>query len=203
MKLILLFTTMLFSTNLFQTNGLTEKERNYAAALLESSRQKLLTEIDRLSEAQLKFKPSPDKWSIADVMEHIGLAEMGIGQIVQQTLKTPLDSGKRKEIKVTDEQVRQRLTNRSGKVQSPEIIKPTGRFTDIKQAIGLFTNARTRNIEFIQTTQEDLRDRYWQHPATGVIDLYQTVLLISAHCERHTAQIKEIKTSDGYPIVSK
>lgn len=166
MKLILVFSTVLFSTNFFQTNGLTVKERNDAVALLESGRQKLLTEIVGLSEAQLKFKPSPDKWCIAEVMEHIGLTEMGIGEIVQQKLKTPADSTKRTEIKVTDEQIKQRLNNRSGKVQSPEIIKPTGRFTDIKQAIAFFTNARNVNIEFIQTTQEDLKDRYWQHPAT-------------------------------------
>jgi hypothetical protein len=203
MKLILLLTTMLVSGNYLQMNTLTEQERSYSVAQLETSRQKLLAEMEGLSEAQLNFKPAPDKWSIAQVVEHIGLAEMGIGQIVQQTLKTAADSAKRKEIKVTDEQIRQRLTNRSGKAQSPEIIKPTGRFADIKQAIVFFTTERNKNIEFIKSTQEDLRDRYWQHPATGVIDLYQAILLISAHCERHTAQIVEIKNSEGYPVKSK
>ena len=199
MKLILIIVSLLISTNYIKINLLTELERQYAVTQLEASRQKLLTTIEGLSEAQLNFKPAPDKWSIAEVIEHIGLAEKGIGQIVQQTLKAPADSAKRKEITVTDEQVRQRITNRSGKAQSPEIIKPTGRFKDIKLAIGFFTNARNKNIEFVQSTQEDLRDRFWQHPATGVIDLYQAILLISAHCERHTAQIEEVKAGSNFP----
>lgn len=199
MKTILLFTSMFLTITFSTNNQLSDLERKYAIEMLQNSRDKLLVELDGLTVAQLNFKPSPDKWSIAEVMEHIGLAEMGIGQIIQQTLKTPADSNKRKEIKVTDEEIRQRLTNRSGKAQSPEIIKPTGRFSDIQQAIVFFTNARNKHIEFIQTTQEDLRNRYWQHPATGVIDLYQAVLLISAHCERHTAQIKEVKTDINFP----
>jgi DinB superfamily len=200
MKLILLLSSLLVGGILLPPNSLTETERHYAVSLLESSRAKLLVQLDGLTEAQLKFKPAPDKWSISEVVEHIGLAEMGIGSIVQQTLKSPADSSRRKEIKVTDEKVRQIITNRAGKVQAPEVIKPAGRFSDIKQAIGFFTDARNKNIEFIQTTQEDLRGRYWQHPATGVIDLFQAVLLISAHCERHTAQIVEIKHAAAYPI---
>lgn len=163
------------------------------------SRHNLLTEIEELLEARLSFKPAPYKWSVAQIVEHIGLAEMGIRQIAQQTFKAPADSARRKEINVTDEQVRQRLTNRSGKVQSPEMTKPTGSFNNIKQAIIFFTNARNKNIEFIQTTTEDLRIRFWQHPATGTINLYQAILIISAHCERHTAQIVEIKRISGWP----
>jgi hypothetical protein len=200
MKLILLLSAFLTYPHFSSTNELTDAERKYAVEMLQNSRDKLLTELDGLTNAQLSFKPSPDKWSIAEVVEHIGLAEMGIGQIIQQTLKAPIDSAKRKEIKVTDEQIRQRLTNRSGKAQSPEIIKPTGRFSNIKKAIGFFTNARNKNIEFIQSTKDDLRNRYWQHPATGVIDLYQSILLISAHCERHTVQIKEVKGDINFPI---
>ncbi|MBX9782475.1 MAG: DinB family protein [Chitinophagaceae bacterium] len=199
MKLILLLSALLVSSHFSSTNALTEAERKYAVEMLQNSREKLLAELDGLTATQLNFKPAPDKWSIAEVVEHIGLAEMGIGQIVQQTLKAPVDSAKRKEIKVTDEQIRLVLTNRTGKVKSPEIIKPTDRFPEIKQAISFFTTARNKNIEFIKSTQEDLRNRYWQHPATGVIDLYQTILLISAHCERHTAQIKEIKADSNFP----
>ena len=37
------------------------------------------------------------------------------------------------------------------------------------------------------------------HPEMGVMDGYQWLLLIAAHCERHTAQILEIKAMPGYP----
>jgi hypothetical protein len=58
---------------------------------------------------------------------------------------------------------------------------------------------RQATIEYIKTTQNDLRNHFWKHPATGVVDLYQTLILMSAHLERHTAQIEEIKSAKRFP----
>ncbi|MBC7867552.1 MAG: DinB family protein, partial [Gloeobacteraceae cyanobacterium ES-bin-316] len=168
MKLLLFLTTLGF-LNLTGNETLTTEERQAAVKQMEESRQTLLSELNGLSDSQVKFKPEEGKWSIAEVAEHISMAETGIAGIIQQTLKTSVDSSRRKEIKVSDQQIRKILTNRNGKVQSPEVLKPTGKFADIQQATGYFINARNKNIEFIKNTQENLRQRYWQHPATGVI----------------------------------
>jgi hypothetical protein len=193
---LLLFLSLLITfpkTNHYRpSKTLTDTERNYAISQLEESREKLKAVLEGLTADQLAFKASPDTWSMLEIMEHIVLAETGIGQIVAATLQQPADSGRRKEIRVTDIQIRQILTNRTGKATAPEIIRPTGRFGNISLAKTFFDKARDKNIELIRTTQEDLRERYWQHPATGTIDLYQSILLISAHCERHTAQIQEV-----------
>ena len=37
------------------------------------------------------------------------------------------------------------------------------------------------------------------HPVLKTIDAYQMMLLLSAHCERHTLQIKEVKADPNYP----
>jgi hypothetical protein len=37
------------------------------------------------------------------------------------------------------------------------------------------------------------------HPMLKTIDAYQVMLLLSAHCERHTAQIDEVKADPHYP----
>jgi hypothetical protein len=201
MKLLLfifLLVTIPKSKNGVPFKTLTETERKYAISQLEESRNQLEAELEGLTPEQLSFKATPQIWSIAEITEHIGLAETGIGQIVAGTLQQPADSSRRKEIKVTDTQVRLILTNRTGKATAPEIIKPTGRFSDIKTAMAFFDKARDKNIDLIKTTQEDLRNRYWQHPATGTIDLYQAVLLTAAHCERHIAQIKELKHNNLY-----
>lgn len=199
MKLIFMVLSMCFTTQFANLKTLSKAERKYAVEQLQESSEKLLGELQNLTPAQKNFKPAADKWSIAEVMEHIAVTEVGIAQIVEQTLKTPTDSLKRAEIKVSDVQIKKILTNRNGKVQAPEILKPTGRFTTIEDAIAYFNAQRKKNILFIETTEEDLRDRFWKHPATGVIDLYQSILLVSAHCERHTAQIAEIKKSNDFP----
>jgi DinB superfamily len=180
-------------------SGLPESKRTYAAAELRRTKQSLEAELVGLSSEQLSFKATPEKWSIAEIVEHLALSENGLFQIMQQSLKTPADSLKRNEIKVTDEQISRRLTNRNTKVKAPEVIQPTGKFPSVEAAMKAFTQRRDATIQYVSTTNDDLLNHFWQHPATGTIDLYQTMLLISAHSERHILQLREVKQSEGFP----
>jgi len=45
----------------------------------------------------------------------------------------------------------------------------------------------------MQTTQDDLRAHFMEHPLLKTMDAYQIMLLLSAHSERHTAQIAEVR----------
>ena len=179
--------------------NLTEAERSWLIDQLLKSQNGFESNIADLTETQLTFKFDSAKWSIAEVIEHVTLAENGIYSIVQSTLQQPVQPEKRSEIKVTDAQIPLILTNRKGKVQSPEILQPTGKFPNTQYAVGNFRQQRAKAIDFVKTTQEDLRNRFWQHPATGVIDLYQAITLMSAHLERHTLQIAEIKAQVDFP----
>lgn len=180
-------------------NTLTDAERKHALDLLQKTREDLIESVKGLSNEQLTYKPGPSRWSIAECLEHIALAETGIFQMEQGAMKAPADPAKRSEITVTDEQVVQILTNRSGKMQSPDIIKPTGRFPSAQASLQAFSQQREKVMDYIKTTPDDLRTHYWKHPATGTIDAYQTLLLIAAHMERHRLQIEEVKASAGFP----
>jgi uncharacterized damage-inducible protein DinB len=179
---------------------ITMAQRAYAVSELERTRDLLTAELKGLSDEQIKFKASPEQWSIAETVEHIALAENGIFQITQATLKSPADSLRRSEIRVSPEDIKRRLTNRTTKVQSPEIIKPTGKFPSITAAYQAFAGRREATITYVNSTNDDLLNHFWQHPATGTIDLYQTILLIAAHSERHILQIREVKQAAGYPV---
>lgn len=178
---------------------ITQEQRAYAVAELQRTKDLLEKELKGLTAEQLSFKPAPDKWSISEVTEHIALAEIGIFQITQGTLQAPADLSKRKEITVTEKDIKQRLTNRTTKVQSPEVIKPVGKFPTAAQAFQAFVTRRDGTIKYIRTTNDDLLNHFWKHPATGTIDLYQTILLIAAHSERHILQIIEIKQNIKFP----
>ncbi|MBC8155024.1 MAG: DinB family protein [Bacteroidetes bacterium] len=179
--------------------SLTDAERGYAVDLLQKTRADLLKSVQGLSDAQLRYKSDSTRWSVAECVEHIALAETGIFQIEQGAMNAPADPAKRAEIRVTDEQVVKILTNRSGKATSPEVIRPTGRFPTVQAALQMFGQQRDRTIDYIKTTPDDLRTHYWKHPATGTVDAYQTILLLAAHGERHRLQIDELKASKGFP----
>jgi len=178
---------------------ITDAERQYAVGLLQQTKADLLKTVAGLSPAQVAWQADSTRWSISQCLEHIALAEMGIFQLQQGALKAPANPARRAEIRVTDQQVWQILTNRRGKAQSPEVIRPTGRFPSVEASLQTYSQQRDRTIAYLQTTSDDLHTHFWQHPATGTIDAYQTLLLLAAHNERHRLQIQEVKDAPGFP----
>src|SRR5215472_11039978 len=71
--------------------AMTSQERADALKWLEESRQEFLAAIDGLSEAQWKWKPAPDRWSVGEVAEHIVLAEASQFANVRKAPAAPVD----------------------------------------------------------------------------------------------------------------
>jgi hypothetical protein len=172
-------------------------DRQKAYAYLEETRAKFLKSVEGLSEAQWKFKAGPDRWSIAEVAEHIGLSESLImGMIEGQVLKAP---AKKPGEGITDEKLIAGVTDRSQKAQAPEVLKPVNKWPTREALVKDFIAARAKTMEWVKTTTEDLRAHAAPHPAFGPLDAHQWILLLAGHSARHTAQIEEVKASAGYP----
>ncbi|HEX2644812.1 MAG TPA: DinB family protein [Thermoanaerobaculia bacterium] len=177
---------------------LSAQDRAKAIDYLNKTRQDFLASIAGLSEAQWKFKAAPDRWSIAEVAEHITISEETIlGLVTDRILKAPPAPAGGET--VTDEKVIQTLTDRSSKVQAPEMLKPVGKWANQAELTQTFEQRRAKTLDYVKTTQDDLRGHAGPHPLLGTIDGYQWVLLLAAHSARHTAQIEEVKTAPGYP----
>ena len=69
---------------------LTQQERDSLLKHLQQTRQAFLDSIADLSDAQWTFRAGPDRWSIAEVAEHIAISETTILQLVtDKMLKGP------------------------------------------------------------------------------------------------------------------
>ncbi|HXT24146.1 MAG TPA: DinB family protein [Candidatus Eisenbacteria bacterium] len=172
-------------------------DKEKALALLESSKKEVLAATKGLSEAQWTFKAGPDRWSIAECMEHIAAAEDFIrGTIEQNVLKAP--AAPDRDIAKIDAGILAMVPDRSNKVQAPDPLKPTNRFGSPEASIKHFVESRAMTEDFLKKTA-DLRGHAVDSPLGGKWDAYEFVLLIGAHSERHTKQIEEVKASPGYP----
>jgi uncharacterized damage-inducible protein DinB len=179
---------------------LTTQEREFARKDLQRTHDKFLQSIAGLSQKQWTFKPAPDRWSIAEVAEHITVSESGIFGLVQkQVMTSPAAPDKRDQVKGKDEIVMQRIPDRSHKAQAPEFLRPTGRWATEAALTQAFEASRQATMDYVRTTKDDLRDHFFDHPTLGTMDGYQWLLLISAHSERHTAQIEEVKADPNFP----
>jgi DinB superfamily len=198
MKIIWLALTMLLTPMADQT--LSQAERDHAVAELESSRKAYLEATNGLSEAQWNFKPAPDRWSVAECAEHIGVTEAFIlNLITEQALKGPAEPEKRAQVQGKDTSMMAMAVDRSAKFKAPESIQPTRRWATSGEITKNVLENRARTIEFVSTTQEDLRDHFMDHPVFKTLDTYQWILLTSAHMRRHTAQILEVKADPNFP----
>jgi DinB superfamily len=198
MKILLLAIAMLLTPAADQT--LTRAERDHAIAELESSRKVFLEATSGLSEAQWNFKPAPDRWSVAECAEHIGVTEAFIlKMITEQALKGPAEPEKRAEVQGKDSSIMVTAVDRSAKFKAPEVIQPTRRWATSGEITKNVLENRARTIEFVSTTHEDLREHFMDHPVFKTLDTYQWILLTSAHMRRHTAQILEVKADPNFP----
>jgi len=177
---------------------LTDAERKYASQLLQDTEENLLKKVNGLTVEQLNFKPNENSWSVTECVEHIALSENGLFGFAQMSLQQPADASKRDEVKMTDEGVVKMITDRSAKRTAREEVKPTGRFGSFETALNEFKTKREGNINYINTTSDDLRNHYNDFPF-GKLDAYQTILFMAGHTKRHTDQIEEIMKNPTFP----
>jgi DinB superfamily len=180
------------------TQPLTQAERDSLTKHLQETRQAFLDSIAGLSEAQWTFRAGPDRWSIAEVAEHIAISETTLLRLVtDQIMKGP--AVPRNPDAVSDEKLLAALLDRTSKFQAPEMLKPTNRWATRDALTKDFVAAREKTAAYVKTTTDDLHGHAGPHPVFKMLDGYQWVLLLSGHSARHTAQIQEVKTSAGYP----
>ena len=175
----------------------TQAEKDRALQYLESTKKNVLEATKGLSEAQWNFKPAPDRWSVAQVMEHIAAAEDFLRDTTKEKVMTAPAGEAGRDLKKTDEAVLMMVPDRTHKAQAPEPLVPSNRFGSPEGSVKHFVESRSATEDFLKSTG-GLRDHVMDSPM-GKLDGYEFVLFIAAHSERHTKQINEVKADPNFP----
>jgi|SRR6516162_4996795 hypothetical protein len=177
---------------------LTPAEKERALQYLESTKKNVLEATKGLSEAQWNFKSAPDRWSVAQVMEHIAASEDFIRDnlLKEKVMVAPAGEPGR-DVKRIDEAVLARVPDRTHKAQAPEPLVPSNRFGSPDSSVKHFVESRATTEQFLKTAT-GLRDHVMDGPVPKM-DGYEFVLFIAAHGERHTKQINEVKADPNFP----
>jgi hypothetical protein len=178
---------------------LTDAERKKAIEYLQSTKAWFLKATAGLTEAQWRFKPTPEKWSVFEVAEHIAVTEDYIYETIQARLQTPPEPENRAKVTKQEERILKILPDRSRKAMAPEPVRPSGRWKTGAEVIAHFEKSRDRGIQFVATTPATLRDHFAPHFALGLFDTYQWMLFTAAHCDRHLQQLEEVKKDPNFP----
>jgi len=177
---------------------MTTAERETIVKNLAESRERLLRTMQGLSREQLHYRPAPGRWTVAENLEHLTFVEGRVLTFIQKTLGEGTTPDKRSAFEGKEKEMVEDIAGRITRFQAPEPIQPCGRWPD-DQLLKEFEATRHRTREFASTTDADLRSHFFRHPIFGDLDLYQWLLLIAAHCDRHRAQSEEVMASAGFP----
>lgn len=177
---------------------ITAAERQRATAYLEKTRDALLDATSGLSDAQLRFKPAPDRWSVAEVVEHVAATETYLMTMVREKAMSAPARAEPVDLEEIDTLILTRIPDRSGKVQAPEPLVPRDRFGSPADARQAFATERAKTLQFLAETS-GLRGHALDSPLGHQLDPYQWILFVGAHSERHTKQIEEVKAHADFP----
>jgi hypothetical protein len=181
-----------------------------AGELDHSSRKALLNHLDQsssefrssvkgLTPEQWNYKPSAEAWSIAECAEHTALTEaLPRGMAANKVLQSPAVKEQAANPKEMDEKLLKMITDRSFKAKAPEALTPTRQFATPEAVLQKFEESRNKTVA-LAGSRGDLREHAAPHPVLKELDAYQWLLYLSGHTMRHTAQIREVKASPGFP----
>ena len=165
-------------------------------ASLTADRERLREAVDRVPARARETKPAPDRWSTAEVLEHLALIEtrvvMMLGPLVRTAPSMEADPAPG-----TPPFDRAPLLNRQTRVEAPPQIQPTGTVSSA-DAWASLQNTRAQLLTLLDTVDAERRDLTQvsrQHPVLGPLDGYQWIAAVGGHEARHALQILEIATT--------
>lgn len=155
--------------------------------------------VTGLSAAQETFRPAADRWSIAEIVEHVALVNRNFLRLVTQLHQQALAQGAGPAPPIAQPQLLAVADpHRERRVEAPERVLPQG-----GQAVAdsLRSMEETgRGFREIQPQLEaiDLTGATFAH-RLGELNAIQWMVLLGEHQTRHLDQIAEVKSSPGYP----
>jgi len=193
-SLILFVTTTCYS----QTKSIwTEADRKFLIDNLERTKLEIIKQTKSLTSEQWAFKEDSIKWTIGQVLEHLGLYERIFAQeadiMLSSTPEPQLDS-----ISLPDTSYINWMNDPSPH-KAEWNAEPLG-FMKGSDNLTFFLFGRNHIIDFIKKTTYDLKAHYtyrWGDEKRRSIHALMVVHF--GHTDRHLKQIKRIKNNPKFP----
>lgn len=185
------------------------KDKNFIASILQKgneARNKVEAEFTNISLEQLNWKPSPEKWSIGQCLEHLIISDScyfpDLEKITTGTYNmshwekySPFTSLCGRILKdQLQEQVKRKMT-------APKIIRPSS--SELKlEIMEQYFNNLDRFLNYISKCSDiDIDDTIINSPTISIVtySLRDAFYFLVAHEHRHINQAIRIKHNDEFP----
>ena len=199
-KISLFATCMIFLSGVGTAQSVklwTPADRQYLIDNLQRTKNETIRATENLTAAQWDFKPAPDKWSIGQVLEHLGLYERIFEQEADIMLSTPPEPNLYKTAYADSVYIN--WMNDPAAHKAEKNATPLGLMKG-KDNLTFFLFGRESILSFVQNTRCDLKAHYtfrWGDEKRRSI--HSLMVIHFAHTDRHLKQIERIKKSADFP----
>jgi DinB family protein len=176
---------------------------------LDTTRQALIETVSPINPAFAGMKPRDKSWSVEQNMSHLAIVEDGVARLLAKSVAWAKANGIGRD--ASDDSMLASLdqfgiADAKFKRESPSGVVPDER--PIADSLSSLASSRVRLKDVLLDGDGlDLTKVTRPHPAMGDIDLYQWVLFVGQHEERHRRQIERTLTeltemvAESAPIV--
>jgi hypothetical protein len=162
-------------------------------AHLDRARSTLRAAFDAVPPERRETAPAPDRWSPAQVLEHLAIVDTQIATLLRRGVRTATATGplppaadQRPVLSTVDEA---RLLDRERRLDAPPHARPTG--NDAVAAWRALDEAHAALRDLLQATDgRDASAVRARHPFLGELDFHQWLAFVGFHALRHAAQIR-------------
>ncbi|MCP5054360.1 MAG: DinB family protein [bacterium] len=161
---------------------------------LGNARTSLYNTVEGLSQHQLDQQPEPGRWSVGEILHHLYVTETGVTKLLEKQITKAEKRGMGPDpensslLGSLDQYAFETSTI---KIKAPQQVQPQYGVEkgELEELLG---SARAELLNVISKgSVYNLSELVFPHPALGRMNMYQWLLFLAKHEERHTAQIKD------------
>ncbi|HKK39454.1 MAG TPA: DinB family protein [Cryomorphaceae bacterium] len=159
---------------------------------LDQSLDKMIAFLDGLDADQLHRKPN-NKWSAAQVFEHLHDSEKGTTEYLKKKLQAPpseVPSGGIKAF-ISSIILKRALRSRKNQFRVPKVLSDISEKPDYTELKKSYLDTRKEMRKLLSTIDsKHSKKAYFKHPRAGRLTVGQTLGFLEDHFDRHFDQIK-------------
>ena len=162
---------------------------------LDRERSALREAVELVPPASRNQSPGPDRWSVAQVLQHLAGVENRIGMAMTKWVADARAAGTGPETEtssIVNSLPHQAIADRSQRRDAPEEFQPRSD-SDAESAWAALERSRAAlRAAIVAGDGLALGEVIQPHPVLGPINLYQWALFEGSHEARHAGQVREI-----------
>ena len=158
---------------------------------INDARARLVGAVEALTEEQRAFRPSPERWTVDEIVEHLSITEGRVARMLSGLVgKLEAEAAREEGSAFAPVSVAEYVERASReKYTAPEEIRPKG--APLPDSLARLRDSRAAILDLRPRVERvDGTRAQFPHPAWGPLDLYQWLAFLGLHEQRHLSQIE-------------